>query len=73
MDLSKFQPQPALECISPEDREALADQSDFVIIEQNNELEATVWAGPEGLHLLGIMIEGKSCIVGFYFEEGEHV
>lgn len=73
LDLSTFQPQPPQECISPEAREALAEQAGFVVIEQDEDLGATVWAHENGLVLLGVEIDGLSCIVGFKVVENQDV
>ncbi|WFG40909.1 hypothetical protein ParaMal1_00025 [Paracoccus phage ParMal1] len=73
LDLSTFQPQPPSECVSPEAREALAEQMGFVIIEKDEDLGATVWTHESGLTLLDVEIDGLSCIIGFKQVETEDV
>lgn len=73
LDLGKFQLQPPQECMTPDMRIVVADQAGFAEVERDDAAGIVVWSGPNGLHLLDVNIEGLSCIVGYYVDEGVNI
>ena len=73
LDLGKFQLQPPQECMSPDMRIVVADQAGFTEVERDADAGIAVWSGPNGLHLLDVQIDGLSCIVGYYVDEGGNI
>jgi len=73
LDLGKFQLQPPQACMAPDMRVVVADQAGFTEVERDDDAGIVVWSGPNGLHLLDVKIEGLSCIVGYYFDEGVNI